>query len=48
MGLPMVDLMWSDLTFCQFFLRSETRKLMPANNVSIATTQEGGTREETD
>ncbi len=32
MGLPMVDLMWRDLTFCQFFLRSETRKLMPMND----------------
>lgn len=28
MGLPIVALMWSDLTFCQFFFKSETRKLM--------------------
>lgn len=28
-GLPIVDLMCRDLTFCQFFLSSETKKLMP-------------------
>ena len=28
-GLPMVVLMCSDLTFCQFFLSRETKKLMP-------------------
>ena len=27
-GLPMVDLMCRDLTFCQFFFNKETRKLM--------------------
>ena len=28
-GLPIVLLMWRDLTFCQFFFRRETRKFMP-------------------
>ena len=28
-GLPIVVLMCKDLTFCQFFLSKETRKLMP-------------------
>ena len=31
MGLPIVLLMCRDLTFCQFFLSSETRKLMPGS-----------------
>jgi hypothetical protein len=31
--LPIVDLMCKDLTFCQFFLRSETRKLIPKSAV---------------
>ena len=30
----MVDLMWRDLMFCQFFLRRETRKLMPRIHAS--------------
>ena len=44
-GLPMVDLMCSDLTFCQFFLRSDTRKLMPVNerrqDIRAASDEEG-------
>ena len=34
-GLPMVVLICKDLTFCQFFLSRETRKLMPEQRVAI-------------
>jgi len=32
----MVDLICNDLTFCQFFFNSETKKLMPDMGVSYA------------
>lgn len=31
----MVVLMWRDLTFCQFFLSRETKKLMPTKSVLV-------------
>jgi hypothetical protein len=44
----MVDLMWSDLMFCQCFLSRETKKLMPTANVSKRSNERVKTRTEHD
>ena len=44
-GLPIVVLMCKDLTFCQFFLSKDTRKLMPnAKRLLKKSTMEQGVR----